>query len=294
VTAASTRVRDASSFVTLPSGRRLAYAEAGDPDGVPVVVFHGLPGSRLQQHPDDSIARNAGAWLIHVDRPGFGRSDPCPGRTLDAWPRDVAALADALALGRFAVVGLSGGGPFALACAALLGERLTRVAVVSGVGSPGSMPMRGTTLPVWLAFGMAHASPWLLSAALGAAAQLGRAYPDRYLDVVASHMAPADRPILARPEVRAMYARDLPEAFRQGTGAMVDDLSLLSRPWDLPLERVSVPVRFWHGDADRMVPVSAAQHLAAATPGATLTLCQGEGHFLILDRWAEVLRWGVA
>jgi pimeloyl-ACP methyl ester carboxylesterase len=254
-------------------------------------VFHGLPGSRLQQHPDESIAAGLGARVIYLDRPGFGLSDAFPDRTLASWPADVAAVVDALHVDRFAVVGISGGGPFALACAALLGDRLTRVAVASGVGPPGSMPTHDMTLPVWLAFGTARAAPWLLAGALTVAAQLGKSHPARYLDLVAAHMAAADRPILARPAVREMYARDLPEAFRQGPSAMIEDLALLSAPWGLPLEDVRCFVKLWHGDADRMVPVEASKRVVKIVPGATLAVCPGEGHFLVIDRWSEILNW---
>ena len=127
--------------VHLADGRALAWTEAGEHSGSPVFSFHGLPGSRFQRHPDGGIARSRGLRLIHVERPGFGLSSPRPGRTLAEWPRDVAALADALGIGRFAVLGISGGGPFALACASLLPERVSACVTLGGVtdmGWPGA------------------------------------------------------------------------------------------------------------------------------------------------------------
>jgi pimeloyl-ACP methyl ester carboxylesterase len=274
----------------LDDGRTLAYVECGDPAGRPVFAFHGLPGSRMQRHPDESIARGAGVRVIHVDRPGFGRSSPRPGRSLADWPRDVAALADRLGLGRFAVAGTSGGGPFAAACAALLGDRVARLAIVSGVGPPGTMAGR-MTANARLAFFLAPRVPWLLRGPLAAAGRFGVRAPSAYVSALASHMSPPDRAILARSEVRAMLAQDLREAFRQGTRAMVHDLGLLARPWRLPLDRVACPAALWHGADDWMIPPAASRALVRALPGARAHDLPGEGHFLVLDRWPEICAW---
>src|SRR5207245_3071247 len=104
--------------VRLPDGRRLAYDDAGDPAGRPLLFFHGLGASRRARHPDDGVAAGLGVRLLTVDRPGIGGSDPLLRRRLLDWPGDVAALADELGLDRFAVAGWSAGGPHALACAA--------------------------------------------------------------------------------------------------------------------------------------------------------------------------------
>lgn len=274
----------------LADGRTLAYTESGAPAGRAVFAFHGLPGSRLQRHPDESIARAAPLRVIHVERPGFGRSSPQPGRSLADWPRDVAALADQLRLERFAVTGISGGGPYAVACAAALGPRVTRAAVVSGIGPPGSMAGR-MTVPTRLAFFLAPRAPWALTAPLTAIAPLVVRAPHRYLGLVAARLASSDGLILARPEVRAMFAQDLREAFHQGVDALVDDLALLARPWGLALDRVACEVALWHGEDDRIIPPSAARHLARAIPGAHARIVPREGHFMVLDRWAEVCAW---
>jgi pimeloyl-ACP methyl ester carboxylesterase len=275
----------------LADGRSLAYAEYGAPDGRPVFSFHGLPGSRMQRHPDESIARRAGARVIHVDRPGFGLSTPRPGRTLADWPRDVAALADHLRLERFAIAGTSGGGPYAAACTALLGNRVTRAAIVSGVGPPGSMAGGPMTAGARLGFFLAPRAPWTMRRPIAAIARLVMRAPSRYIAALAWQMSPPDRPILARPEVRAMLAQDLREAFRQGARALVDDLALLARPWGLPWERVACPVALWHGEDDWMIPPGASRALERSIPGAQARFLPGEGHFLVLDRWPEICTW---
>jgi pimeloyl-ACP methyl ester carboxylesterase len=274
----------------LPDGRRLGWLEDGVADGVPVFAFHGLPGSRRQRHPDASLAAAAGARIVHLERPGFGWSTPQRGRRLLDWPHDVAACADALGLERFAVLGISGGGPYALACAQMLGARVRRCAVVSGVGPPGTM--RGTMAPLArLGFAVAPRWPALVQAVATPIARLALRAPDRYLARIAAHMHACDRPILARPAVRAMFAADYQAAFAQGVKAFVQDLALLAAPWGFTPAAVTAAVAFWHGEADRMVPPGASRALAAAIPGAETRFLAGEGHFNVFDRWPEVLEW---
>lgn len=279
-----------SASLRLPDGRRLGYATYGDPKGTPVMVFHGLPGSRYQRHPDLNLAARLGARIVAPERPGFGRSDPLPSRRLTDWAGDVEALADALGFERFAVAGVSAGGPYALACAARLPGRVRCVAVVSGVGPPGSMP--GGMPMAWTAraaFGLAPRFSWLLRAPLGVAAALGRAQPERYLDRLASHLHPVDREVLARPPVRAMFAQDLAEGLRRGAGPVLQDLGLLASDWGFDPETIEVPVELWHGDADLMIPLSAALALEQRLRRPRLVRVSGGGHFLVLDCWPEIL-----
>jgi pimeloyl-ACP methyl ester carboxylesterase len=272
------------------AGRRIGWLEAGAPDGRPVFVFHGLPGSRRQRHPDASIAEGAGARVIHLERPGFGLSTPLRGRVLLDWPSDVAACADALGLERFALAGISGGGPYALASRHLLGERVTRTAIVSGVGPPGSMP-HGMTPLVRLGFALAPRWPALLRGVAAPFVRLALRAPDRYLAHLARQMDAADRPILARPAVRAMFAEDYRTAFAQGMDAFVADLAVLASPWGFSPAAGRGAIALWHGEADRMVPPSAARTLAAGLPAAELRTLSGAGHFMVFDRWAEILAW---
>jgi pimeloyl-ACP methyl ester carboxylesterase len=252
-------------------------------------VFHGLPGSRFQRHPDPDIAMAAGARVVHPERPGFGLSAPAPHRRLLDWPRDVAACADALGIGRFAIAGISGGGPYALACVHALGDRVACTAIVSGVGPRGSMP-RGMLPLVRLGFAVAPRAPALVRAVVRPLARVAVTDPDRHLRRVAAQMAPADRPILAREAVRAMFAADYAAAFAQGVDAFAQDLALIAAPWGFAPAPAAAPVAFWHGGDDRMVPPSASRALAAAMD-APLHECRGEGHFMVFDRWREILDW---
>lgn len=279
-----------SATVRLPDGRRLGYASYGDPAGAPVLVFHGLPGSRYQRHPDLELATRLGARIVAPERPGFGLSDPLRLRRLIDWANDVAALADALGWERFAVAGVSAGGPYALACAARLTKRILRVAVVSGVGPPGSMP--GGMPMAWTvraAFQLAPRFAWLLRPALAAASAFGRARPECYLDLLASHLHPVDREVLRRPAVRAMFAQDLIEALKRGAEPFLQDLGCIASDWGFDPRTIQVPVELWHGDADLMIPLSAALALERRLNRPRLERVRGAGHFLVIDRWAQIL-----
>jgi len=144
------------------------------------------------------------------------------------------------------------------------------------------------------AFFLASHAAWLLRPALLAGAQVATRLPNRFLQIVASQMSPPDRPILARPQVRAMLEQDVEAAFAQGPGGVLCDLALYVRPWNLPLGSIRCPTAFWHGTNDRMVPDSASRMLARIVGSSELRLIEGQGHFMVFDRWAEIVDWLVS
>lgn len=277
----------------LPDGRQLAWCERGDPGGTIVFAFHGLPGSRLQVHPDESIAYAAGARVIHVDRPGWGQSDAQPGRQIGDWPNDILRLADHLQVDRFAVAGVSGGGPFAVACAAQLGDRLTRTAIISGVGPPCSM-LSAKSWEVRTGFRAAASVPSVIAPVLAASAVIGARVPGFFLDRLIARVPACDREILRQRDIRCMLISDIAEAFRNGHHAFLEDLQLEARPWGIAFEQVSCPVALWHGAADTIVPPSATAALAALLPKATVRIFPGAGHFFVFEVWREILDWLLA
>ena len=233
------------ALVRLRDGRAL---------GVPILFFHGLPSCRLM-HPDAETSRVLGVRVVTIDRPGFGRSDPKPGRSLLAWADDVAELADALGLPRFAVVGPSGGGPFVAACACRLAPRITRAAILGGSGpldAPGALA--GITLERRLGYWLAGHAPALLRLAIRWRGDPGRD-PERFFASYTRHNPPADQALLARPAVRAMFLASYAEATRQGLEAFAWELQLVARPWGLRLEELRVPPAIWHGADDTLTPV---------------------------------------
>jgi pimeloyl-ACP methyl ester carboxylesterase len=277
----------------LADGRHLGWCERGDPRGHPVFAFHGLPGSRHQAHPDDGIATRAGARVIHVDRPGFGLSDGAPARTLRDWAGDVRALADHLSCGRFALVGVSGGGPFACACACELGERVTRAALISSVGPPGTM----AAAPSWVArkvFALARERPRLLAPLLAVAGGLATRAPGMYVSGLIARLPRCDQVILGNPAMRAVLARDMLESLRHGASGLLRDLQLEASPWELPLTGITCPVSLWHGGRDTVVPPSAVDALAALLPHALVRKLPDAGHFFVFEAWDEILAWLLA
>jgi pimeloyl-ACP methyl ester carboxylesterase len=277
--------------IALPDGRRLAYAEYGDPDGKPVFYFHGTPGSRLERHPDASIARERGARLITVDRPGYGQSAFQVDRTFLDWPADVSRLADTLGLDRFAVCGWSGGTPHVLACAFKLPARLTRVAVFSGA-APFDVPgvLDGMAPGERAEFAVARGLPWGLAREVWRPIaglftdDTGRAY-DEFLGQLQGH----ERAEFAAPAVRQMLTASIAEAYRQGGDGEAWEDRLLAAAWGFGPTDVMVPVYTWHGTADTLAPPAMGRALANSLRQGHPTWCEGEGHALWFQHWPEML-----
>ena len=281
----------ADGILPLPGGRRLGYAGYGDPEGAPLFAFHGTPGSRLMLALADRPARSLGLRLIAPDRPGFGRSDFQTGRTIADWPDDVCALADALGIGRFAVVGISGGGPYAAACAWKIPHRVSSIGIVSGVGPlVGSGAAADLSRRHRLIFGLAARSP-RLARHLMEAARLGwRRFPDRLFARLVAWTPPQDRAIITRPDVRACLIEALMDAFRSGGRGVAHELVLFGSPWGFPLADIKVPVRLWHGEADALVPPAMGRRLAASIARCEAAFVQGAGHYWVFDHIEELLR----
>jgi pimeloyl-ACP methyl ester carboxylesterase len=280
----------AAGVLRLSDGRQLGYADYGDHQGAPLLFFHGTPGSRRVARCADQAARRRGIRLIAPDRPGFGLSDFHAGRTLGAWPADVVELADALGIERFAVAGVSGGGPYVAACAWRIAGRLTQAGIVSGIG-PLDDPALAAALPrgYRAGFAVVRRLPAAVRLALGLGMLGLRRAPGCMLASLAASLPEVDRATFRRPRVRALLLDDAREALRQGTRGALQELILFSRPWDVPLGEIRMPVRLWHGDADAQVPVVIARRLAAALPDCPASFVPGAGHLWVLDHLDEVL-----
>ncbi len=266
--------------VSLLDGRTLAWAEFGDPRGRPVLYCHGFPGSRLEPRLADEVAGRLEVRLIGVDRPGIGDSSPAPGRRLRDWPGDLAAVADALALDRFAALGVSAGGPYAAASGWAIPDRVQRVAVVCGLGPPESAG-QGASMHWYARLGLRAAAGSGAAARMlfGAFARAVRSVGERgYALWVRRYSAP-DRAILSRPEVRAALLAAFHEGARNGGHPLAEDLALLARPWDFPLDGVQAPVDLWHGEADRIVPPQMGRYVASRLKSCRARFLPGEGHF---------------
>jgi len=275
--------------IQLQNGRHLGYAEYGDLHGKPVFYLHGTPGSRLYRHPDPAIIDSLGIRLITIDRPGYGLSDPQPKRTLLDWPDDVAALADALRIDRFAVVGASGGGPYVAACAYKIPDRLTRVAMVSSGGpidAPGAE--EGLASGRRSGFWVVKNAPWLLRPLIWLLRNPGRD-PERFADQYEAGFPESDLTLYNQPDMRAIRINSYAESARQGVGGFAQDLQVFARPWGFPLAEISIEVNLWHGEDDASTPVAMGRYLADAIPNCRAVFLPGEGHFVLFKYWREIL-----
>ncbi len=272
-------------------GRRvLGFAQYGDPTGLPVLWFHGTPGGRRQVPPlaaSEAMAR--GMRIIGVERPGTGRSTDHRYREVFEFARDIEALADDLALDRFGVVGLSGGGPYTLACARALPHRVVAAAVLGGIG-----PVSGKeAVPSYTRL-LALLHPLLRKVAppIGRLSPfLSRLIPHADLAIESfAKIAPrADRPVLRDPAFRDALISDMANAIEENLRAHAYDAVLLSRDWGFSLEDIRVPVQFFQGDADGIVPPKHGRFQASRVPGSTLHRRPGQGHFAGFVNVADVL-----
>jgi pimeloyl-ACP methyl ester carboxylesterase len=315
---------DGPRFVRLPDGRRLAYAEYGAADGDPVLYFHGFPSSRREARLIHADALATGARIIAPDRPGYGDSDDAPGRTLADWAGDCAALVGQLGLARFAIIGVSGGGPYALACAQHLPARLPDRGASPGgqcsenrsaiwkasqnakqPGDQGGAELTACTLvcplgaiahdellrqmnPAARASLLPGRQPaWFANLVYGAPTT---ALLARWPDLVEKfrHIAapPADRAVLREGDTAAILNRTIADAMRNGAPGARRDLTLYTHDWGLDLTAIRMPIRIWHGTADGTVPIGHARWLAEHLPNAHLTELPGEGHYSVPIRYA--------
>jgi pimeloyl-ACP methyl ester carboxylesterase len=283
---------DTRRELRLPDGRRLVYDELGDPDGAPVVFCHGWMASRLVRHPDPGETARAGVRLVTVDRPGAGRSDVAGGMTFASVADDLAVLADHLGLARFATFGHSGGGPYALACARALPDRVTRVAVASGF-APFHRPdaYAGLTRRMAGFVRLLRRAPWLAGPLLRGVPGQFRRDPERAFARQFGPLCDADRAALADPAAHAVVLDAAVEALVNGSAGVAREAQLLfARRWGFAPGEVRCHVDLWYGDADTIVPVEMGRHLEAEIRDAELIVLPGEGHMLFMTHWAEILR----
>ena len=262
-----------SKTMTLSDGRKLGYAEFGHPGGKPVIGFHGMPGSRLMMKAFEPAACALGVRLIAPDRPGYGLSDPHPRGTLLTYPKDVLEMAGGLGLNRFAVAGVSGGGPYALACAHELPGRLTAAGVISGIG-PLRLPnsTRDMLRMNRIMFTLGRFSPAFAGLLLSRLIKSS-------LPSMEKHIQDGTSPTQdLSPEVFAIMAADQREAIRSGGQGLIFDMKMLWRPWGFKPEDIRARVWLWHGESDTLAPVMLAHVLAQQIPGCRATFYPGEGH----------------
>jgi pimeloyl-ACP methyl ester carboxylesterase len=278
--------------IVLEDGRQLGYAEFGPVSGRPLIWFHGTPGARRQISPQArEAAHERDVRIIAVERPGIGISTPHRYDSVHEFAHDIDHLSSALELARFAVAGLSGGGPYALACAYHMPNRVVSAAVLGGVApSVGEDKASGgpTTLTRALSpvFAYTHRPMGI------ALRQLVRALEplaDQAMDLFASFMPPGDKRVFEDERVRFMFMDDLLRGTEHYMQAALLDGVLFGRHWGFELASIRVPVHMWYGDSDNIVPVAHGVHMSERIPDATLRIRAEEGHLGGLGASDEIM-----
>lgn len=275
-------------------GRRLAVETTGAPDGLPVFLMHGTPGSRAGIKPRNIVLYRQGIQLICYDRPGYGLSDRQQGRSVVDAARDVEAIADELAIDRFAVVGRSGGGPHALAVAAMLPDRVTRAAILVSLApadAPGLDWYQGMSESNTSEYRGADADHVELMSSLMSRADGVRRDPESLLAFLEREVTAADRRVIDDVAMRSQLTASYAEAVRYGADGWIDDALAFRCEWGFDLASIVVPVRLWHGAADQFSPVEHTRWLASRIPGAEFEVAAGQGHFGAVEILPRMLAW---
>ncbi|MBE0680740.1 MAG: alpha/beta hydrolase [Anaerolineales bacterium] len=276
----------------LPDGRRLGYDEYGPSDGKPLFYFHGSPSSRVEStlYINEELLLPLNVRLIAVDRPGMGLSDFQTNRRILDWSQDVIALANHLNMERFSILAYSLGGPYGLACAFAISERLHKVGIVSGAALFNeSELMNNINEGTRQYLTMPREKPWLsrlfLWMMLGV---MPRIAPNRFIAQANSLLAKPDRPIVAAdPVFQQGFLRMLREALRQGTRGAFHESLLSVSDWGFRLQDIQIPINLWHGEADQNIPVEMARFAASAIPKCEAKYYPNEGHLSLFKKNAK-------
>ncbi len=278
--------------VRTATNRIVGYYEFGDPHGTPMVALHGTPGCGAGFAWADGRARVHGIRLLAPDRPGVGVSERWErgrGAAVDSYATELGAFADALELPSFPVIGYSGGGPYALAAAHSLADRVCAVAIVSGSGQVGEWAsVADFETTDRLLTRLSQRIPVVARVTLDIGVRISRLAPKTSLWFGAIEMSASDRAVMAEfPTARAALAM-FTQSCASGAHGVVDDYAALGRPWGFAVEEITVPVHCWHATSDPIVPLRHTDELVRRIPGAEVTHWEGGGHLAIIDRVDEV------
>jgi pimeloyl-ACP methyl ester carboxylesterase len=276
--------------ITLPDGRLLGYGLYGNPLGIPILDFHGIPGSRREAELIASYIKRDDLCFIGFDRPGYGCSSPKRNYKITDLPADVTALVDHLNLNRCIALGYSGGGPFALACAAQIPERFAAVGIVSGVG-PAEIGVEGMHESNKKKFNLAQRMPALARIMLTIGFSNMRRQPNevrQQLESLWRQMPEVDQKVL-QDKIFSQAITDITlNALQKNVKGWVDEEILMTKPWQFDLSEINVPNLFlWHGGLDRNVPINMARATAERIPGCQASFLPEEGHLSLLYNHGE-------
>jgi pimeloyl-ACP methyl ester carboxylesterase len=277
--------------VELSDGRSLSFASFGDPAGRPVFYFHGFPGSRFEPQSNHEAYLKAGIRLLALDRPGIGYSTRKNKRQLLDWPEDVVEVAKILNLEKFSVLGVSGGGPYALACARAIPGYLDKVTVACGLG-PMDAPnaTSGMMLSNRILFSYGRFFPPLLRLSVSLMVRQLSSKPVKGFEKFVEGLPEPDRIVLSGTNAQELVLASAVEGVRQGSKPLLEEISIYSKFWGFELSDLNVPISLFQGEADIDVPASMARYQAELIPNCELNLYPTDGHFsLLVNRIDEII-----
>ena len=276
----------------LPNGRNLGYDEHGSSIGKPLFYFHGSPSSRVESrlYVNEELLQSLNVHLIAVDRPGMGLSDFQHNRRILDWSQDVVALANHLNIDQFSILAYSLGGPYGLACAFSIPQRLHKVGIVSGaalftdpelVKNINEGTRRFLTMPREKPM-LSRLFLWMMLSFMP------RVAPNRFIAQANSLLPEPDRPIVAEDiAFQRGFLRMMREAMKQGIrGAHYESLLSIT-DWGFRLQEIKIPIQIWHGDADQNIPVEMARFAAKAIPNCEAKIHPNEGHLSLFKKHVE-------
>lgn len=277
--------------------RSLGIAEFGSHEGFPVLWFPGTPGGRRQVPIDTRhYARENNIRIICVERPGIGFSTRHLYDAISDFARDIERVVEQLDIERCGVVALSGGGPYALACAHALSSRVVATAVFGGVAPTlgeeapeGGLTAKALPVEKWLTY-----MKWPLGTVLSRSVKMLHPLADPIVDAIVKYIPGHETAMIGREDIRAMFIDDILNSSKAGLHSILHDIILFNRPWGFTLSGIAVPVHFWHGEEDPMVPPEHAEHMAGLITGAGFTICEDAGHLEGLNKTNEALEYILA
>lgn len=283
-----------NQVIELKDGRSLGYAEFGNLNGIPLIHFHGHPGSRLEGKLFRDIPEKLGFHVVCVDRPGIGLSDYKPNRMLLDWPDDILELSDHLGFDKFIVEGISGGGPYSLVCAYKIPERLYSCGVIAGIG-PMTMNkegmMRSNRIGAFLARWFPFILKFMYKSEMKALNDPEKAR--KLMSNLSEKLPEPDKQIIQDPAVLDIFLEEIKEAFRSGIDGIMRDEKIYAKPWGFNLEEISpeLPVFIWQGDLDVNVPVSMGREMSKLIPNCNGYFFPNEAHISVaLNNLEEIFQ----
>jgi pimeloyl-ACP methyl ester carboxylesterase len=281
--------------MVLSDGRRLGYSVFGDPEGIPLFLFHGTPGSRVWFTEDDPIAKELGIYLIATDRPGYGLSDKKYKLKLLDYAQDIEELAEHLQLVKFSVLGVSGGGAFAAAVTYALPNKVdTCILVCTATPFVNGKPPKTMSKENRLAFYLTNHFPWLLKLIEKSKKKLIDQKPGLYIENLkkgGSYLSEWDNKMLQNGDVLENGVLHSKEAYRQGVDGVMEESKLLTKDWGFKVEALTTPVIVWHGEKDTFSPIIEVKNMANKIPHVQTHYLKEAGHFLTESEevWKSIL-----